>query len=249
VEGRLINAPRCRFLLPVSTLASEQYELEFPNIRKKMQILHPGIDLERFHPRNKETFCRKIREEFNLADSDLVVLFVGMNFELKGLGILIAALAQIKKQSPDLAIQLLVVGKGNQTRFQKLAGELGVKEQVRFAGICTQGMEKFYAASDIFALLSDFDTFGMTVLEAMASGLPVIVSPTVGAKDMIIDDQQGYIVEKENVRAVAERIIALSDLGKRSAMGKAARQMAEQHGWDKIVQKISRIYDEILATR
>jgi UDP-glucose:(heptosyl)LPS alpha-1,3-glucosyltransferase len=172
-----------------------------------------------------------------------------MNFELKGLGTLIAALAQIKKQSPDLAIQLLVVGKGNQTRFQKLAGELGVKEQVRFAGICTQGMEKFYAASDIFALLSDFDTFGMTVLEAMASGLPVIVSPTVGAKDMIIDDQQGYIVEKENVRAVAERIIALSDLGKRSAMGKAARQMAEQHGWDKIVQKISRIYDEILATR
>ena len=248
MEKRLLNAPRCQFLLPVSTLSSNQYALEFPTIRQKLQILHPGIDLERFHPRNKETYRGKIREEFDLADSDLVLLFVGMNFELKGLGALIAALAQIKNQRPDLPIRLLVVGKGNQACFQKLARELGIKDQLRFAGICTSGMEKFYAAADLFALLSDFDTFGMTVLEAMASGLPVIVSPTVGAKDLVINDQQGYIVDKENIIAVAERIIALHDDRKRLAMGQAARLMAKKHGWEKVAKKISQTYDEILAT-
>ncbi len=249
VEKRLLNDPRCHFLIAVSTLASEQYALEFPDIREKLQVLHPGIDLERFHPRNQEKYRHKIRDQFNLPDSDLVLLFVGMNFELKGLGTLIKALAQVKKQRPDQAIRLLVVGKGKQARYHKLATDLGVADAVRFAGICTHGMEEFYAAADIYALLSDFDTFGMTVLEAMASGLPVLVSPNVGAKDLVIDGQQGYRVDKTDDRAVAERIITLQDNEQRSTMGKAARQTAEKHGWETVVRKISGIYASILASR
>jgi len=110
-------------------------------------------------------------------------------------------------------------------------------------------MEEFYAAADIFALLSDFDTFGMTVLEAMASGLPVIVSPNVGAKDLVIQGQQGFIIDQKNDGAVADRIITLIDNERRYTMGQAARQMAESHGWGTVVQKIGGIYDAILATR
>jgi UDP-glucose:(heptosyl)LPS alpha-1,3-glucosyltransferase len=248
VEKQLLNDLHCRLLLPVSLLASEQYSHEFPNIRSKLQVLHPGIDLERFHPRNRETYRTEVRERFKLSDTDLVVLFVGMNFELKGLNTLIKALALSKKQRPGQSIKLLVVGKGNQAHFHRLAMEQGLKDTVCFAGVCTKGIEKFYGAADLFALLSDFDTFGMSVLEAMASGLPVIVSPTVGAKDLVIDDQQGYIVDKENIIAVAKRIIALHDDKKRLAMGQAARQMAERHGWEKVAKKIGQMYDEILAT-
>jgi len=249
IEERLLNDPRCQFLMPVSTLASEQYDREFPNIRGKLRVLHPGIDLEHFHPRNRETYRCKIRNQFNFADSDLVLLFVGMNFELKGLETLIKALAQVRQQRPDQVVRLLVVGKGNQARFHRFATDLEIAETVCFAGICTQGMEEFYAAADIFALLSDFDTFGMTVLEAMASGLPVIVSPNVGAKDLVIEGQQGYIVDQKNDGAVVNRIITLMDNERRYTMGHAARQMAEKHGWGEVVQKISGIYDATLATR
>ncbi len=249
VERRLLNDSRCRFLLPVSFLASERYSHAFPNIRTKLQVLPPGIDLERFHPRNRDTYRAEIREQFKLTDSDLIILFVGMNFELKGLSALIEALALSKKQRPEQSIKLLVVGKGNQTHFHRLATELGLIDTLYFAGVCTTGIEKFYGAADFFALLSDFDTFGMSVLEAMASGLPVIVSPTVGAKDLVIDGQQGYIVDRGNIMAVAERIIALHDDRKRFAMGQAARHIAEGQGWEKVAKKISQMYDEILASR
>jgi UDP-glucose:(heptosyl)LPS alpha-1,3-glucosyltransferase len=249
VERQLLNDPHCRLLLPVSLLASERYSHSFPNIRTKLQVLPPGIDLERFHPRNRDTYRAEVRKQFKLTDTDLVILFVGMNFELKGLNTLIKALALSKKQRPEQSTKLLVVGKGNQTHFHRLAMEQGLKDAVCFAGVCTKGIEKFYGAADCFALLSGFDTFGMSVLEAMASGLPVIVSPTVGAKDLVIDDQQGYIVDNGNIMAVAERIIALYDDRKRFVMGQAARHIAEGQGWEKVAKKISQMYDEILATR
>lgn len=246
VEARLVNDPRCRFLLPVSTLASDRYCRAFPQIRERLQVLSPGVDLERFNPRDRQIHRDRIRRQFDLNDSDLVLLFVGMNFKLKGLDTLILALAHAQRHLPEQMVRLLVVGKGDRASFQALAAEQGIGDSLRFAGICHGGMEAYYGAADVFALLSDFDTFGMTVLEAMASGLPVLVSTGVGAKDLVTDNRQGYIVEKSDIQAVAERIVCLQDHQRRSAMGRAARQTAEEQGWDRVAKKISRIYDEIL---
>ncbi|MFZ5773926.1 MAG: glycosyltransferase family 4 protein [Thermodesulfobacteriota bacterium] len=249
LEGRLLADPRCRWLLPVSSLAGEQYRREFPGAASRLRVLHPGIDLERFHPRNRDLHRQPVRERFGLADDDLVLLFVGMNFELKGLDTLIRSLPLAQAAAPGRTVRLLVVGKGDQGRYQRLAEELGVGEAVRFAGVCQQGMEEFYGAADLLALLSDFDTFGMTVLEAMAAGLPVLVSPRVGAKDLVTEGEQGYMVERDDAEAVAARIVSLLDDQRRAAMGHAARQVAEQQGWDRLAGEISRMYDAILAAR
>ncbi len=140
-----------------------------------------------------------------------------------------------------------MAGKGDQRRFSRLAAHHGVQDAVIFAGVQDSGIENLYAAADIHALLSDFDTFGMTVLEAMASGLPVIISPKVGAKDLVVDGIHGYIVERESSEEVADRILSLLDDQRRQAMAQAARTVAEFHAWDKVTSKLSQIYDTILA--
>ncbi|MFH1019549.1 MAG: glycosyltransferase family 4 protein, partial [Pseudomonadota bacterium] len=211
VEARLLNDPRCRWLLPVSTLALEQYCREFPKSRERLRVVHPGIDLKRFNPLNRQERGKAVREKFAFAASDFIVLFVGMNFELKGLSTTIAALAHAQKKSPAQQIKLLVVGKGNQNKFRRFAADLSVQESVIFAGVLTEDIEDIYAASDTYVLLSDFDTFGMTVLEAMAAGLPVLISPAVGAKDLVTEGINGYIVEQNDAIAAGDRILSLLD--------------------------------------
>jgi UDP-glucose:(heptosyl)LPS alpha-1,3-glucosyltransferase len=249
VEARLINDPHCRWLLPVSTLAQEQYCREFPEARERLQVIHPGIDLERFNPLRRQERGENIRKKFGFAASDFIVLFVGMNFELKGLRTTIAAVAHAQKKSPNQKIKLLVVGKGNQQKFRRLSSELTIQESVIFAGVLTEGMEDIYAAADTYALLSDFDTFGMTVLEAMAAGLPVIISPSVGAKDLVTEGINGYIVEQNDDTAAGDKIIFLLDKQRRNSMGQAALLVAEQHSWDNVTKKISQLYDEILTSQ
>jgi UDP-glucose:(heptosyl)LPS alpha-1,3-glucosyltransferase len=77
--------------------------------------------------------------------------------------------------------------------FERKARDLGVGGDVIFAGPQSQGIERYYSAADAFALLSEFDTFGMVVLEAMAAGLPVIVSDRMGARDIVTDGVNGFV--------------------------------------------------------
>ena len=97
-----------------------------------------------------------------------------------------------------------------------MAESLGIDEAVTFAGTQVDGLERYYRAADIFIMLSKFDTFGMVVLEAMASGLPAIVSPNVGAKDLVVEGVNGFILaEHQDADAAADRIVRLSDTARR----------------------------------
>lgn len=251
VEKKLVTDPTCKFLLPVSTLAQEQYQQEFPETRDRLRVVHPGIDLMRFTQSHKEVTRSRIRGQFNIEPSAFVILFVGMNFELKGLDPLISAVAEVIRKKPAHAqqIKLLVVGKGNQDRYRKIAENHGIQNTVIFAGVQNEGIEQFYAAADIYALLSGFDTFGMTVLEAMASQLPVIISHTVGAKDLVTEGVNGYVVEKNNITDISDRIIALLNPEQRLKMGQAARRVAKRRSWTNMAMELTEIYESILSTR
>ena len=100
-----------------------------------------------------------------------------MNFEIKGLDYVIAALGKAKASYPSHNLKLLVVGKGDYKKYGALAQKTGIKDNIIFAGVHKENLEKIYLASDIFMMLSRFDTFGMTVLEAMAASLPIIRHP------------------------------------------------------------------------
>jgi UDP-glucose:(heptosyl)LPS alpha-1,3-glucosyltransferase len=170
-----------------------------------------------------------------------------MNFEIKGLDVLIPAVSMAKTGNPSDSIKLLVVGKGNFRKYGALAHRLGLKDDVIFAGVLKDKVENVYVAADIFSMPSKFDAFGLTVLEAMAASLPVIISTDVGAADLVEEGVNGFTVVREDIPALASKIAVLLNRQARNSFSLAARRTAGQHTWEEMANRITRIYESLLS--
>jgi len=244
VEKRLVkNSSR---FLSVSKPTKEKFIREYNICPDDVQIIHPGVNINKFKNVNLQR-REEIRSRFGIEETDIVILFVGMNFEIKGLDSLMEAVAITKSKYPPPKLKLLVVGKGNEKKYQKLAGRLGIKDDVRFAGVWKDNIESLYRACDMFSILSKFDTFAMTVLEAMAGSLPVIISNNVGAKDLICEGINGFVVNTEDIGAVSSKIALLLDTEKRKNMAQEAHKTALQNIWDVATKSVLNVYEEILT--
>ncbi|MFO7599758.1 MAG: glycosyltransferase family 4 protein [Candidatus Desulfacyla sp.] len=243
VERKGLTGPDMRMVLPVSGLVKEELLKAYSIPDHRIRVIHPGISEERFASLDRGICRRRIRTRHGLSESDVVVLFVGMNFEIKRLGLIMEGLGDLihtKDRGADL--KLLVVGKGDALPYQALARRVGIGERIIFAGV-TREVETYYLASDIFVMPSVFDTFGMAVLEAMAAGLPVVITQKVGARDLLTDGVQGFILgDPPNPVALAAKIALLLNPERRTKMGEKARATALQHTWDRVADEMEAVY-------
>jgi UDP-glucose:(heptosyl)LPS alpha-1,3-glucosyltransferase len=116
---------------------------------------------------------------------------------------------------------------------------------VVFTGV-TREVEKYYMAADIFILPSRFDTFGLVVLEAMAAGLPVIISHNVGARDLVEPGVNGFVLSEDpSISERAKSLTSLLDPEKRKLMGENGRKVACLHSWDKTADRVADLYRQI----
>jgi UDP-glucose:(heptosyl)LPS alpha-1,3-glucosyltransferase len=169
-----------------------------------------------------------------------------MNFEVKGLDSLLSAIALLKSGFNNDHVKVLVVGKGNIKKYKALAHKLGIGEQLIFSGV-RNDMEKIYQAGDILVMLSKFDTFGMVVTEAMAASLPVIISDRVGAKDLVTQGENGFVVNREDIKTISSKINLLLNKEKRLEIGKKAHHTALDNTWEKMTLKVLNVYQELLV--
>ena len=249
-EKRLVNSTRCKKFLPVSSLTKKKLLHEYRIEPEKIQVIHPGVDIARFQKFDREHCRKEIREQFKIDPYDIVILFVSMNFEIKGLDYVMAAVGKAKASYPSHNVKLLVVGKGDYKKYSALAQKTGIKDNVIFAGVLKKNLEKIYLASDIFMILSRFDTFGMTTLEAMAAYLPVIISSNVGAKDLVREGINGFVIETtNNIDIICNRIGSILDAKIRNMMAKEAYNTALSNSWDIVVKKMENIYEEFFSDR
>lgn len=245
LERQMLKNGSNSWFLPVSSLAEEEFRRHYPSLPGKWQIVHPGVDVTRFSSPDREACRAEVRQRHGIPSDACLILFVGMNFEVKGLDTIIDAVATVRQGNSSSAVHLLVVGRGDEQKYGQLATQKGIANAVTFAGTQTHGIERYFRAADIFTMLSRFDTFGMVVLEAMAAGLPVIVSPTVGAADLVSQSVNGFVtILEESTSSATAAILQLLDPDRRSLMGKAALATAAEHDWDKLVEGVSRIYEQ-----
>jgi len=250
VERRLMEEGGCSRHLPVSSIAGDAYREKYRMDPSRMRVLHPGVDLARFSSPDRDACRREVRARYGIGPSEIVVLFVGMNFEVKGLDAILRAVARAKELRPDAALRLLVVGRGNEGKYRAIASSLGIADSVVFAGPHAEGVEAFYLASDLFMMLSAFDTFGMVVLEAMASRLPVIVSANVGAKDLVEEGVSGFILpDRKDAEAAAGKIVLLIDPRRSKAMGEAGFRTASIRSWERLAGEVMEVYGEAIAEK
>lgn len=248
LERRMIANCTTSWFLPVSSLAQEMFRREYGNLPGRWQVMHPGVDVVRFGTADRRACRDSIRKRYGIAEADFLLLFVGMNFEAKGLDTILSAVARARAAQPSATVHLLVVGRGNELRYRQLAQSLGIVDVVKFAGIQTVGLEQYYGAADALILLSAFDTFGMVILEAMAAGLPVVIGSNVGARDIVEDGANGFVVRNgRDADETADRIIQMLNAVTRKTIGVAAARCAMLYTWERLTDEMDVIYQEVIA--
>ncbi len=160
------------------------------------------------------------------------LLYVGSLIQRKGLDLLLPALA---KTEPD--IRLVIVGEGQEKpELEAQIADLGLKERVRFCGYVEgEALQKLYRESDAFILPTREDCFGLVILEAMCASLPVISSKYAdGARDLVTEGENGYIVDPEDTDAFAAVIGQLFSEGRIAGMGEKSYRKAQEFSFENV---------------
>ncbi len=247
VEKKLVYGGHCRRFIAVSGLTRDIFLQEYPIHPDSVSVIHPGVNLSDYAGKSNARLAT--RKELNIGIDDPVIVFASMNFEIKGLDNIMLALARLKKHNKS--IKLIVAGKGNIKKYQALAKDAQISENIIFTGTVTKDkLIDLYLAGDLYMMLSRFDTFGMVVLEAMAAGLPVMISSQVGARDLVKDEKNGFIIpDVSDYDYIASRLTLLLDKKTRAQMSATAHQTATENTWDKVAKKYSDLYDEVFAAK
>ena len=200
-----------------------------------------GIDLARFHPHAEpKAWARKL---FGLPDRP-TVLFVGRLDEEKRLSDLVRAMPYVLNETDA---QLAIVGRGHQREpLEKLAARIGVGERVSFLGfVPDESMPQTYAAADVFAMPSVAELQSIATLEAMATGLPVVVADAM-ALPHLVNGGNGYLFPPGDVQALAGHLTRiLTDDALREQLGQASRELALTHDHQASLARFEQIYDEV----
>jgi UDP-glucose:(heptosyl)LPS alpha-1,3-glucosyltransferase len=236
VEKRQMATSR---LVSVSDLIREDIRKNY-NRSDGVHVIPPGVDTNLFHPAWIAAHRKRLREEARIDPDELVVLFVGSEFRRKGLDLLIPAI------SPGML--LIVVGQGERLEhYNKLAADYGVRNRVRFVGLIESDIRKFYAIADVVALPSLSDAFGMSVLEAMACGIPAVTSPRAGNSSLISHGKNGFIVSDS--AEIATSLTRLLEPSLRRGLGVAARKSAENHSWERVADAYESVFDDLVRRK
>lgn len=195
----------------------------------KLKILPRGLDIDFFTPARREpAFWQK----FTSVNGQVRLLYVGRISREKDLDILADAYRRLRDD--HLPVQLFVVGDGPYS--EKLAGSL---PEAVFTGYLTgTELATAYASADIFVFPSTTDTFGNVILEAQASGVPVIVSDSGGPKELVEDKTNGLVTRSRDVDDFMRAIHSLAtDKTERERMGAAARKSVVDRSWPNAFRK------------
>jgi UDP-glucose:(heptosyl)LPS alpha-1,3-glucosyltransferase len=190
IEDRPYKRGNYSRIVAISDMVKEDIIQRYKVPEDRIAVVYNGVDIERFHPRNRR-YREEIRRRHGIGE-ELVILFVSNNFRMKGLSFLIKALAKIRKGDPP-PFKLLVLGRDRKEPYIRLAKKIGIFEEVVFAG-STDEPEKYYGAADLLVHPTFYDACSLTVLEALASGLPVITTASNGASGILCHGEEGWVM-------------------------------------------------------
>lgn len=225
-------------LIAVSEVARASMAKYFPG---RYWLIPNGVDTETFSPD-----CPPLPQFANHPGPK--ILFMGRFEPRKGLPYLLRALPHIKRELPE--VLLIIVGSGP---FEAPYRRMVVKElaqNVLFVGAC-QGKVRasFYASCDLFCSPSiGNESFGITILEAMASGRPVVASDIPAFHSVLEDGKEGLFFRPRDPKDLAQKCLRiLKDPGLKVWMGQLGRRKALEYSWPKVASQVEALYLELLS--
>jgi len=235
LEERHLRARAYRKVIALTEQVRSDLQQYYGVPPEDVVVLPNGFAPAEFNVANRSACRAEIRPALGYDDRDRVVVFVANELERKGFAPLLRAIAQLRQ--PDL--RLLAVGRLNPDTYKAEIAQLGLEDRVRFTGP-TSDVAKYYCAADVFALPTQYEAWGMVIVEAMASGLPVLTSRLAGAAVAVREPATGRLLDDpRSVDEIASKLAPL--LAGDHASSEAIAESVQSYAWPGILASYERI--------
>lgn len=218
-------------------LFKEKYKFD-----RNIHVIPTGIEIERFYKEKlKKDKLLKIKQSLNIKEEDNIILYLGRISCEKRVDFLIKNHVNVLKKNPNC--KLLIVGDGPELDdYKKLVCKLEIEDSVIFTGkVPWNEAPYYYGLADVFATYSDFETQGLTVVEAMAASIPVVALDDDAFRNVVIDGLCGYLFKgKKDYLNVVHKL--LQDKEKREFMGNQARINSEAYSSKYFAERVLDVY-------
>ena len=237
---------RCTAVVTLSEYMFREALKIFPFLGHKSYKIPSGVDIKRFSPADNKT---RIRRELGLPSDRLILLTVRRLSPRMGLENLVRAMATVERRQDD--VMLIIGGKGElQDRLNQLILELGLQRTLLIGYIHDEDLPKYYQASDLFIMPSvTLEGFGLSTLEALACGMPVLGTSTGGTPEILRGVLPDFILPGVEAQDIADRILQKIPCLKDPALQTRARQFAEGFSWARMTDSVEALFQELVHRR
>jgi len=230
-----------KHLVAVSSLVERELVESYGVPRERITTVHNGVTLREFSPPLGDE-KERLLQQYGLSKNNKLLLFVGGSaYERKGFRFLLDALPHISRD-----VVVIAICRNLSKEYRELLSNIAAAERVKVEQY-VPNISQIYRAVDMYVLPTIYDPFPLAALEAMASGLPVVVSSCTGLVDIMKDGKNGIIVDDpSNVVELASAINLLAESDStRKRMGLNARNTVEELSWNNAAKKIVEVYESI----
>jgi UDP-glucose:(heptosyl)LPS alpha-1,3-glucosyltransferase len=201
-------------------------------------IVHNGFSPEEFSPERRRQLRSAIRDELGLAEDDVVLVMVANEWQRKGLATLLDALELLDSK----AVRLVLVGRASPHHLLT-SRPARVREAVRYLG-ASEDVGRVHAAADVFVMPTQYEAFCLSIIEALASGIPVITTNVPGAADAIVPGVNGLLLDDPfDARALADLVAQATDPVRRQAWSDAAPTSVAHLSWDVLMERFEEMIE------
>lgn len=233
---------RCDLALSASKSLAD--ELKSQGLKRPIEVLPNLINTELFKPIPGKTAKNKLKAKFGIKGKSLV--YMGRVSYEKSIDQVLRAFKLVVCKMPE--VKLMIVGDGpERTYLEKLAGDLGIKNNVIFLGFRhNHELVEALQANDVFVTMSKSENLPLSILEAMAIGLPVVAVNALGIPEIVKNNENGFLVSRDNPEEMAKKIMELIKNGKlMKKFSLAARRLALSYSQEKIAKSLENIYQKL----
>ena len=234
----MIGGLRYRMFVAVSSRVATELKRLYAVPSARIQVISNGIDLRRFG-RSAESRTA-VRRAFDIPENARLLLFVGHEFDRKGLAYVIGAMDKLEDT------WLLVVGSDNPAPYRKLASRF--KNRVIFAG-ARSDLPQLYSAADAFVLPTAYETFSLVCMEAMACSLPVFATAAGGIEEYLKDGVNGFQIKMDAGDIANKLAITFADPALLERLREGAAATAKTYGWDRVGAQYIELLKQVEAAK
>jgi UDP-glucose:(heptosyl)LPS alpha-1,3-glucosyltransferase len=241
LERRTFASERYRRVMAVGQGVADDLVELYGVDRAKLVVVPNGFSAEQCNPTRRAELRPRMRAELGLGKDDIALLLVANELHRKGFGQLLEATARLD----DERVHILLVGRLAPTPYQPTIDGLGLTHRVRWCGLADD-VALYHAAADVFVMPTQYEAFGSVVVEALASGLPVITSALAGAAAAVVPDGNGLLQQDPlDVEELTELLRTALDPDRRRRWEETASPSVQDYEWSRVVAQVEDVLSSV----